>query len=105
MSNFQQVPEGKDPILLDIAQKRAGFRKHASTYIIINAFLWGIWYFSSSPIGFEMGKNYLWPIWSTLGWGAGLAFHYASAYVFPKSSATEEEYQKLRNNNYNHLIL
>ena len=96
MANFQQVPEGKDPILWDIAQKRAGFIKHASTYVIINAFLWAIWYFGNSPLEFGRANSYPWPIWSTLGWGVGLAFHYASAYVFPKSSATEREYEKLK---------
>ena len=41
MSNYQPTPEGKDPVLWEIARKRASFKTHALTYIIINIFLWG----------------------------------------------------------------
>ena len=40
------TPEGKDPILWEIARKRASFKTHAITYVIVNLFLWGIWYFT-----------------------------------------------------------
>jgi len=96
MSNIQQVPEGKDPELWEIAQKRAGFKSHALTYVIINGFLWAVWYFTSHPKTFDFENNTPWPIWSTIGWGIGLAFHYARAYVFPRSNATEREYEKLK---------
>jgi hypothetical protein len=46
MSKFQPAPEDKDPVLWEIAQRRASSKKHAFTYLIINAFLWGIWYFT-----------------------------------------------------------
>lgn len=94
MSNYQPAPEGKDPALWEIAQKRASFKSHLLTYIIVNTFLWGLWYFSSG----RSHGIFPWPIWPTLGWGIGLAFHYAGAYVFPRSNSVEKEYEKLNRN-------
>jgi len=101
MSNHQGVPEGKDPVLWDIAQRRAGFKTHLTTYIIVIGFLWGIWLVTGnqqSGIDFDSwsANGYPWPIWPTLGWGIGLAFHYASAYVNPQSNSAEREYNKLK---------
>ena len=103
MSHYHQpVPEGKDPALWEIAQKRASFKTHVLTYVIVNLFLWGIWYFTghenTDMIAIEnwKGGHYPWPIWTTLGWGIGLAFHFAGAYVFPKANSVEREYEKLK---------
>ncbi len=105
MSNYQPAPEGKDPELWEIAQKRAGFKSHALTYVIINAFLWAVWYFSASYDHFKITEmrwgHFPWPLWSTLGWGVGLAFHFAGAYVFPKANSVEKEYEKLKNKQKN----
>lgn len=97
MSNYTPVPEGKDPVLWEIAQKRASFKNHAFIYVIINLFLWATWYFSGYDAGEREGDIFPWPIWTTLGWGIGLAFHFVSAYLFPKVNATEREYEKLKN--------
>lgn len=100
MSNYQPAPEGKDPVLWEIAQKRASFRSHAVTYLIVNAFLWAVWYFSSPHEHFNITEirwgHFPWPLWSTLGWGIGLAFHFAGAYIFPRSNSVETEYEKLK---------
>lgn len=97
MSNYQPAPEGKDPILWEIAQRRASFKSHALAYLIVNLFLWGLWFFNSKT----NNSGYPWPIWTTLGWGIGLAFHFAGAYVFPKANSVEKEYEKLNSkNNY-----
>jgi hypothetical protein len=96
MSNYQQpVPEGKDPILWEIAQRRASFKSHALAYLIVNLFLWGLWFFNAK----DNNSSYPCPIWSSLGWGVGLAFHFAGAYVFPKVNSVEKEYEKLTNKN------
>jgi hypothetical protein len=96
--NYQPAPEGKDPVFWEVAQKRASFKGHLLAYIIVNVFLWALWYFSGQR--YSGGHyNYPWPVWSTLGWGIGLAFHFAGAYVFPKANLVEKEYQKLKNNN------
>ncbi|MBC7889172.1 MAG: 2TM domain-containing protein [Ferruginibacter sp.] len=97
MSNYKPVPEGKDPILWEIAQKRASFKNHAIVYVIVNAFLWAVWYITAGQTNQGEGGSYPWPIWTTLGWGIGIAFHYAAAYVSPKVNATEREYDKLKN--------
>ena len=97
MSDYRPAPEGKDPALWEIAQKRASFKTHLLTYLIINAFLWTLWYITSGRhTGVKWGA-YPWPIWTTLGWGIGLAFHFAGAYIFPKANAVESEYEKLEN--------
>jgi len=101
MSHYQSAPAGKDPELWEIAQKRASFKKHLLTYIIVNGFLWALWFFSNDDHDYSDQMfdhyNFPWPIWSTLGWGIGLAFHYAGAYIFPKTNSVEKEYQKLKN--------
>lgn len=94
MENNLNTPEGRDPRLWEIAKKRAGFRSHLYSYLIINAFLWAIWYFSNGR--HFTWNGFPWPLWVTLGWGIGLAFNYVDAYVYPKSNAVEKEYEKLR---------
>lgn len=103
MSDYKPVPEGKDPLLWEFAQKRASFKTHAISYIIVNAFLWSVWYFTGNHFtensfngNFE--NDYPWPIWTTIGWGIGLAFHFSAAYVFPRANAAEREYEKLKSN-------
>lgn len=92
MSNYQQnVPEGKDPILWEIAQKRASFKNHAIVYAVINIFLWGMWFFNQK----NYDSGYPWPLFTTIGWGIGLTFHFLGAYVFPKANSVEKEYEKL----------
>lgn len=94
MSHYQPAPEGKDPMLWEIAQKRASFKTHLGTYVIMNGFFWAVWYFSGSHYGHQ---GLPWPVWPMIGWGIGLAFHFAAAYVFPASNSVEKEYQKLKN--------
>lgn len=95
MSHYQQPPAGKDPELWEIAQKRAEFKSHLLSYIIVNGFFWALWFFSGDRN--DNNEFAPWPVWPMLGWGIGLAFHYAGAYVFPKSNLVEKEYQKLKN--------
>jgi hypothetical protein len=86
--------QGKDPRLWEIAKRRASFKTHLATYLVVNCFLWAIWYFTSDNV--SVGTNRIpWPIWSTLGWGVGLVFHYLGAYVFPRENSVEREYEKL----------
>ncbi len=98
MSYQQRTPEGKDPQLWDIALRRASFKRHFVTYVIVNAFLWALWYFTGNE---TYGSSLPWPAWSTLGWGIGLAFHYISAYVTTQSNAVDKEYEKLKQQQQN----
>jgi hypothetical protein len=95
MSHIQPAPEGKDPELWEIAQKRVGFKHHLVSYIIVNGFFWVLWYFTESR--YNDYEFFPWPVWPMLGWGIGLSFHFAGAYIFPRANSVEKEYQKLKN--------
>jgi hypothetical protein len=88
MSDNQKTPEGKDPALWEIAQKRAGFKTHALTYVIMNSFFWVVWFFSSSRHDMNFGNygwgHFPWPVWPMIGWGIGLAFILQGPIFFPK---------------------
>jgi hypothetical protein len=92
-----QTPEGRDRQLWLAAKKRVSFRSHLMVYLLVNAFLWGVWFFSGNTSGHD--GRYPWPIWTTLGWGLGLTFHYLGAFVFHTTDAVEKEYQKLKQKN------
>lgn len=94
MANYQNTPEGRDPEMWEIAKKRSGFRSHLYSYVIVNAFLWAIWFFTSGR-SFQW-NGIPWPLWVSMGWGVGLAFNYIDAYVYPKSNSVEKEYEKLK---------
>jgi hypothetical protein len=90
--------ENRDEELWRIAKKRAGFKKHLASYIIVNGFLWAMWFVTNRHPDFDDidAGNFPWPIWSTLGWGIGLAFSYYNAYHDDKETTTMKEYQKLK---------
>ena len=48
-------------------EERREFWTHVVTYVVVNAFMIGIWAFT--------GAGYFWPAWVLLGWGIGLALH------------------------------
>lgn len=90
--DYQPTPQGKDPELWLLARKRAGFKRHLATYIVINIFLWLLWFFTGRDTD---GADIPWPVWTTFGWGFGLAMHYIATYV--KTNTEEKEYEKLKN--------
>lgn len=94
MENYKPDRNEKDPALWDIARKRAAFKTSLITYLIVNLFLWVLWYFTA-------GRHYHggipWPVWPSLGWGVGLLFQYFGAYVYPEANSAEREYEKLKN--------
>lgn len=49
---------------------RRDFYGHLVTYLVINAFLWGLWALTT---GFD---SYPWPIWVSLGWGIGVVLNW-----------------------------
>jgi len=93
------VPEGKDPALWEKAQNRANFKSHAAIFVIINVFFWAIWLFTGHNHDLNVinwsSEDLPWPMWCTLSWGVGLAFHFASAYIFEDKHSVEKEYDKL----------
>lgn len=89
--------EERDRMLWKTAKRRVGFRSHLFTYIIVNGFLWGLWFFSGMK---EHGRPGVpWPVWPMLGWGIGLLFDYIGAYHSTGPDAVEREYEKMKNKN------
>jgi hypothetical protein len=81
----------RDEVLWKIAKKRAAFKRSFSLYVFVNAFLIGVWYFSSGP------QSYFWPVWPMLGWGVGLLLQYLGAYQGRNIFSDEQEYERLKN--------
>jgi hypothetical protein len=88
-------PGERDPRLWELARKRVGFKSNLASYVTVNLFLWILWFITTGP---SDRSGWPWPIWSTLGWGIGIVFHYLETYVFPKANAVEREYEKLKQN-------
>jgi hypothetical protein len=94
MNQYQNTnPEPRDPQLWEMARRRASFKTHFATYIVINIIIWLVWLLTDRD---HDGNGLPWPVWSTFGWGIGVIFHYLSAYVFPKAGSAEREYEKLK---------
>ncbi|NIJ51798.1 2TM domain-containing protein [Dyadobacter arcticus] len=76
------------------AKKRAAFKMHLRTYVIVIAGLWLLY----AIINFnDLGRdNFPWPLFPMLGWGIGLTSHYFAAYKnYDEHSLTQKEYEKL----------
>jgi transcriptional regulator with XRE-family HTH domain len=90
----RNIMESTDQQLWLIAKNRAKFKRSLSAYIIVNSFLWIIWYIIMPS---EIRWNHLpWPVWPMLGWGLGLSIQYAKAYVTEADSLEQKEYNKLK---------
>jgi hypothetical protein len=75
------------------AKKRAGFKSHLQSYLLVNAGLWLLYSVLAARVsGYSM---YPWPIWPMFGWGIGLVSHYLSVYGNNTQGATQREYEKL----------
>jgi len=83
----------KEQELWKLAKKRVGFKRHLATYIIINTFLWLLWYFTDRK---DENAGVPWPIFPMLGWGIGLMFSFLNAYVFVSHNSVQKEYDKLK---------
>jgi fatty acid desaturase len=57
-----------------VAKNKISFIRHAITYLIVMAVLAAI---NNVTFG-----GYQWWLWPALGWGIGLAFHFAESFVF-----------------------
>lgn len=90
--NNSNMNEPKDEVLWQIAKERVGFKWSLLSYVFVNLFLIGVWYFRSKG-----NLDHFWPIWPILGWGIGLVFQYLKAYQGNRVNSIENEYQKLKN--------
>jgi len=92
--HYQPVPPGKDPVLWQIAQRRASFKRHFSVYVVINLFLWLLWFFTGAH---KTDHGIPWPVWPTIGWGIGIFFQFLGAYIYSGFGSVEKEYEKIQN--------
>ncbi len=68
--------------------ERGGLLWHLASFAIVNLFLWGIWL----VIGLSTnGAWYPWPIWVTLAWGMGFAFHAVGYMTGARGESRREE--------------
>jgi sterol desaturase/sphingolipid hydroxylase (fatty acid hydroxylase superfamily) len=83
-----------------MAKRRAAFKKHLTSYLIVNTGLVLVWAITILPIIDDMSPNRriysFWPIWPILGWGIGLVSHYFGVYVYDEQDSIEREYRKLQ---------
>ncbi|MBL8777528.1 MAG: 2TM domain-containing protein [Acidimicrobiales bacterium] len=63
---------------------RREFLTHVVTYVVVNAFLIGVW--------FVTGAGYFWPVWVLGGWGIGLVLHAWT--TFAQKPITEAEIER-----------
>ena len=59
---------------------RRDFSSHLAAYVVVNAFLVGVWAFTG---------GYFWPAWVIGAWGAGVVLHAWD--VFLRRSVTEAD--------------
>jgi nitroreductase len=62
--------------------RKRGFRIHLTSYIAVQTLLLAVWALS--------GGGYPWFIFPLLGWGIGLAIHYAASYERPRDRARSD---------------
>lgn len=84
----------KDERLLQVARKRAEFRRSLYSGMAISLFTWAIWWVTSGKDTGFTGTP--WPIWVMIGFGISLIRQYINAYKGSKEQLIEQEYQKLK---------
>lgn len=75
------------------------FYKHLTSYLIINAFLWGIALISWLGSGAHSFWALIWPVWVTVFWGIGLVSDYVQTFNLNESTRQrmiEEEMRRMR---------
>jgi hypothetical protein len=73
---------------------REDFRVHLLIYVLVNAFLWAIWFTTD-----RAGGDVPWPAFASIGWGIGLVAHWWSVYGVNdarRESEIEKEMRRLR---------
>jgi hypothetical protein len=71
----------RDQAVRQLRRKRE-FWTDVVAYVVVNAFLIGIWYFVGE-------RGYFWPGWVMAGWGIGLVLH--AWEVFGRRPITDEQ--------------
>jgi hypothetical protein len=89
-----------DP-LMEMAKERVAFKRHAVVYILVNLFLWVLYFWGDGDRSYSHGRfDIPWPLFTMFGWGIGLGSHYFKAYK-GNNDAVQKEYEKLKQEEQN----
>ena len=66
-TTMNEADDGLRDRALQQLRKKRDFKGHLLAYVLVNAFLVGIWAVT--------GADFFWPIFPIMGWGIGVAFH------------------------------
>lgn len=83
MTSIDVTADARSQAIGSLRRKR-GFRGQLVSYVLVNAFLWGLWLATGGAA--EQGY---WPAWVSGAWGIGLAF--SAWHVFGQKPISESE--------------
>jgi hypothetical protein len=69
-------------------EARVGFYWHLASYVVVNAFLIGIYLITNWN---DASFGYPWFVWPLAGWGIGLILHAFGVFVFPDTGREQEQ--------------
>ena len=67
-------------------EEKNGFYWNLGAYIVVNAGLVSIWFFT--------GAGYPWFVWPIIGWGIGLVFHFLGVFILNQGTMYERQVEK-----------
>jgi hypothetical protein len=71
---------------------REDFRIHLLVYVLVNAFLWLIWFASDGSVAGGLP----WPAFASIGWGIGLVAHWWTVYGVDETRREQEIEKEMR---------
>jgi hypothetical protein len=86
--NIPEITPEEEAKLARMASRRTGFKKHFAIFILVNAFLWVVWYFlfrDSADNTFLMAILFVFLVWLL-----GIILHYMITYKWTKSYKDKE---------------
>ncbi len=86
--NIPEITPEEEAKLAKMASRRTGFKKHFAIFILVNAFLWVVWYFlfrDSEDNTFLMAILFVFLVWLL-----GIILHYMITYKWTKSYKDKE---------------
>ena len=86
--NIPEITPEEEAKLARMASRRTGFKKHFAIFILVNAFLWVVWYFlfrDSEDNTFLMAILFVFLVWLL-----GVILHYMITYKWTKSYKDKE---------------
>lgn len=86
--NIPEISPEEEAKLEKMASRRTGFKKHLAIFILVNVFLWVVWYFlfrDNTENTFLMAILFVFIVWLL-----GIILHYMIVYKWTKSYKEKE---------------